>query len=287
MTRWAIQVSWHETPHLSEAARADLIKSYPLHERDARTQGVPALGSGRIYPIDESEIIVEPFQFPPWFRQVYALDVGWNRTAALWGALDPENDILYLTSEHYRAQAEPPIHAEAIKARGKWIPGVIDPAARGRSQHDGEQLIAIYRGLGLNLITADNAVESGIFETWQRLSTGRIKVFRPLQNFLAEYRLYRRDEKGKVVKDNDHLLDCLRYLVMSGISIARGMPYGLAISSPGLPPHMSAGPRHEYQHDPFAEMSGDHTPQGRFGRRSRHTSEHDPFAGERDPWQRG
>ncbi len=241
------------------------------------------LGAGRIFPIDEAEIIVEPFQFPPWYRQVYALDVGWNRTAALWGALDPENDVLYLTSEHYRSQAEPPIHAAAIKARGDWQPGVIDPAARGRSQHDGEQLIAIYRGLGLSLVTADNAVEAGIYAVWDRLSTGRIKVFRPLQNFLAEYRLYRRDEKGKVVKDNDRLIDCLRYMVMSGITLAREMPADLARAR-GLPPYMRQEPRHEYEHDPFTEMDGDRKP---HGRRSRHQAEHNPFAAERDPWQHG
>jgi hypothetical protein len=42
---------------------------------------------------------------------------------------------------------------------------------------------------------------------WRELSAGRIKVFRTLQRFKEEYRVYRRDEKGKVVKKNDHLMD--------------------------------------------------------------------------------
>jgi hypothetical protein len=43
-----------------------------------------------------------------------------------------------------------------------------------------------------------------------------LKIFKSLASFWQEFRLYRRDEKGKVVKHNDHLMDCLRYAVMSG-----------------------------------------------------------------------
>jgi hypothetical protein len=67
-------------------------------------------------------------------------------------------------------------------------------------------------------------VESGIYEVWQRLSTGRIKVFKSCLNLLSEYRIYRRDDKGRVVKENDHALDALRYLVMSGKDIASYAP---------------------------------------------------------------
>ena len=80
------------------------------------------------------------------------------------------------------------------------IPGVIDPAARGRSQHDGEQLLDIYKQLGLKLTVADNGVESGIYSVWERLSSGRLKIFGNMQNLLAEMRIYRRNEKGAVVK---------------------------------------------------------------------------------------
>ena len=103
------------------------------------------------------------------------------------------------------------------------MPGFIDPAARGRSQKDGSQLIADYQALGLNLEVALNAVESGIYEVWTRLSTGRLKVFATMQEWLAEYRLYRRDEKGRVVKTNDHLMDATRYLVsrLDGLRVKR------------------------------------------------------------------
>lgn len=224
MARFCIQADWDDAPHLTADQKANLWASIPEYQRDARARGIPQLGSGAIYPVAESDFLIDPIEFPPWFRKVYAMDVGWKRTACLWGAIDPETDILYIYSEYYRGQAEPPIHATGIRTRGEWIPGVIDPASRGRSQIDGQQLFEDYKGLGLMLIPAINAVEAGIYEVWTRLSTGRLKVFRSCVNFIAEYRIYRRDEKGKIVKENDHLMDCVRYLVMSGLDIAIQSP---------------------------------------------------------------
>ena len=147
------------------------------------------------------------------------MDVGWNRTAVIWGATNPDTEVTYLYSEYYRGQAEPILHAEAIKARGE-MPGVIDPASRGRAQTDGQQLLGMYRRHGLDITLANNAVESGLYNVWQTMSAGKLRVFQNLRNWLSEFRLYRRDEKGRVVKDNDHLMDATRYLVVSGLSRA-------------------------------------------------------------------
>lgn len=215
-----VQATWDDAPHLSEKDKEDMLSLYPIHQRDARTKGIPQLGSGVIYPVPESEFVCAPFEIPPFWRQAYALDVGWNKSAALWGAIDDQSDTIYFFSEHYRGQAEPSVHADAIKSRGESLKGVIDPAARGRAQKDGEQLFQIYTDLGLHLSLADNGVESGIYKVYQRLSSGRIKIFSTCQNLLSELRLYRRDEDGKVVKENDHLCDTLRYWIASAMAIA-------------------------------------------------------------------
>ena len=213
-SKYLVTAGWEHVPHLSDRAKRELLAATMPHLREARSKGIPALGSGAIYPIPESDFLVGDFAIPPHWPRIYALDVGWNRTAALWGAWDRDQDVKYLTAEHYRGQAEPAIHAAAIKA--KKVPrGVIDPAARGRAQKDGEQLLKTYEDNGLKLVIANNAVESGLYEVWQRLSTGRLKVFRSLSNWLNEYRLYRRDERGRIVKENDHLMDCTRYLVLA------------------------------------------------------------------------
>lgn len=212
--KYVIMATWDDAPHLSEQEKQDLWESIPPYQRDARAKGIPQLGAGAIYPIPESDLSCDPFEIPEHWPRIYGLDVGWNRTAAVWAAWDRDSDIVYLYSEHYRGQAEPSIHADAIRARGKWIPGEIDPAARGRGQKDGQQLMSAYLDLGLNVIAAENAREAGIHNVFLRMSTGRLKVFKTLQNWFQEFRLYRRDEKGQVVKEGDHLMDATRYLIM-------------------------------------------------------------------------
>lgn len=222
--RVMVNAGWDDVPHLSEKDKEEVLQNTLPYLRDARSKGTPSLGAGAIFPVPESEIVVQPFRVPAEWPACYALDVGWNRTAALWGAWDREIDTVYLVAEHYRGQAEPPIHAAAIRAKGDWIPGVIDPAARGRAQDDGRKLMKLYRDLGLDLQPADNAVEAGLQDVWIRLSTGRLKVFKSLTHWLAEYRMYRRDEKGRIVEGNDHLMDDTRYLIRSGLKRARVRP---------------------------------------------------------------
>jgi len=220
-SKYMVTAGWDDAPHLTLDAKRDLLEATPPYLRDARSKGIPSLGSGAIYPIPESDIAVAYFNIPVWWPRCYGLDVGWNRTAALWAAWDPSTGICYLYAEHYRGIAEPAVHAEAIKARGAWMSGVCDPAARGSSQRDGEKLLDLYRQLGLNLTLADNAVDAGIYDTWAALSTGRLKVMSHLLNFFNEYRLYRRDENGRIVKKHDHLMDVMRYLVRSGRTVAK------------------------------------------------------------------
>lgn len=230
--RALIRMTLLDAGHYS-AAQADAIeRSYPPHERDARCRGIPKLGAGAIYPLAREEIEVKPFAIPDHWPRVFGLDVGWNRTAAVWGAVNRESDTLYIYHEYYGSQSPPAVHAAAIKAPGAWIPGVIDPASRGRSQIDGTNLMDEYRKLGLNLLPADNSRESGLYAVWDRLSTGRLKIFSTCENWFAEQATYRRDENGKVVKEYDHLMDATRYMVMSGVTVARYKP-GSKKSNPG------------------------------------------------------
>ena len=142
------------------------------------------------------------------------------------GAREPASGVIFLYSEHYQGQGEPASHAQAIRGRGDWIPGVIDPACLGSSQIDGRTLMHVYSNLGLHLSPAENAVEAGITEVWNLLVSGRLKVMESLSNWLREFRKYHRDDKGsgKIVKRDDHLMDATRYLVISGRSLMRLQP---------------------------------------------------------------
>lgn len=234
-SRKLITAGWDDVPHLDERAKAELLAETPPWLREARSKGIPSLGAGAIYPIPFDQVKVDPFPIPNWWPRCYALDVGWNWTAALWMAYDRETLTRYLYAEYKAGEALPSVHADAIKARGLWIPGLIDPSANNRNPRDGERLMADYEGLGLNLTPANNAVESGLVGCWRELSIGRIKVFSTLQRFQEEYRVYRRDEKGKVVKKNDHIMDDMRYLYNSGFGVMKVKPASTSDAVPAAP----------------------------------------------------
>lgn len=217
--KFVVKAGWEDVPHLSAEWKQKTLASYAPWEVGARTKGEPSLGAGAVYPIPETEIVVDPFEIPSYWPKAYGLDVGWNRTAAIWAALCPDDNRIYLYSEHYVGAEKPPVHASAIKARGEWVFGAIDPRSDSRSQADGNSLLQLYIDEGLHLVPADNSVESGIYKVWDGLASGQVKVFKTCSNWLAEYRIYRRDENGKVVKKNDHLMDATRYLFSTGLEL--------------------------------------------------------------------
>ena len=218
MSKYVVSCEWDEVPHLSEDYKKSLLAAYAPHEREARRKGIPAIGSGKIYPVLEDEILIDPFPIPSHYLRCYGLDPGQTRTAAIWGAIDPDTGIIYLYSEYYKGQVEFAIHAAAIKSRGRWIQGAADWAG---TVDDRRRVIDMYiQDYELLLTPADKAVEAGIQKVWEYMSTGKLKVFNTLSNWLGEFRVYARNDRGQVIKRNDHLMDATRYLVMTGIQYA-------------------------------------------------------------------
>jgi phage terminase large subunit-like protein len=221
--RAAIAIGWDDIPWMSEKAKQEILESTPEHLKKVVSQGIPSIGDGAVYTIPLSEVLLkqeEVFPIPAHYKKLYGMDVGWNRTAAVFGAQDPDTGIVYIYAEHYVEHQPPEVHAARIKAiAGDWMVGLIDPASK-QPALDGKVALTEYRRLGLRLREADNAREAGIMKVNSMLSQGMLKFFpnvtRNLQN---EYILYSR-ENGKIVKENDHALDALRYLVM-GLQFAK------------------------------------------------------------------
>lgn len=217
-----VQATWDDTNHLSKKEKDLLRQSLRPHEIEAREKGIPSIGTGKIYPIKEEDILTEPFAIPDTFKRCFGMDFGWtNPTAVVWGAIDPESGILYIYDCYAASQLSPAEHAEAIKLRGEYIAGVCDPAGGLSLQNNGISLIDLYAKSGIHLTKADNSVEAGIMYVYELFKQGKVKVFSNLEPWLREFRLYRRNEKGLIVKRDDHLMDATRYMLVSGQVLAR------------------------------------------------------------------
>lgn len=227
--KFVANVTWDDIPHISKAKQEELMATYDDEStRLARSRGIPGLGAGLIYPINQENVSFK-ISREMWGRieqlpRAYAMDIAYTSsgvTAALWGAYEEKTDTWYIYDEYYSKGASTADHAAALKAKGgKWMSGVIDPAAeRGISVDDTRKIITMYNDLGLYLSKANNSVFAGIETCKSRFLSGRLKICFTMCPYLAkEIRLYRKDEKGEIIKKDDHLVDCLRYLIMSGQS---------------------------------------------------------------------
>ena len=100
----------------------------------------------------------------------------------------------------------------------------MDVTTGGSNRRDGYDLVGLYRELKLKLTGVLGCDEAGILKVSQRMNSGRLKVFRPLENFFHEYRLYRRNEHGQVMEEQNQLMNCLRLLCVSGEHQMRTKP---------------------------------------------------------------
>ena len=222
-TKAVIVAGWDDAPWLSAEDKKAQIAEIPAHVLSAATTGLPGIGSGTVFTTPLEEVVTSDFPIPTHWKHICGMDVGWNFTGAVQIVQNPDNSQCFIVSEHKRGQAEPAIHARAIKNWGEWIPVEIDPASKCRSQSDGKQLFNLYRKEGLRLIEADNAVDTGILLMQQMFATGQLKIFASCLNFQKEYVTFSRDENGKIIKKNDHLCDAARYALM-GLAHARVKP---------------------------------------------------------------
>jgi phage terminase large subunit-like protein len=222
-SRVYVLAGWENAPHIPITEQKRLISTYGPHEIEARTKGIPSLGSGMVYPVPESLITCDPFVIPDHWPRVFGLDFGWkDPTACLFAAHDTDNDVVYIYAEYSISELSPQHHAaELIKQGAGWMHGVYDPFGNHSNQKDGSKLADLYRQCGVKQLSkADNSREIGVMKVLQRMQNGKLFIVNSLHKTLREYRMYARKE-GIIKDGNDHLMDCLRYLIMSGLPLAK------------------------------------------------------------------
>lgn len=231
-----INAEWKDAAHLmvgdelTERAK-QLWEAFPSHEREMRSRGIPMMGSGLIFPFTEEQIAIDPIEIPRHWPRIIGVDFGHDHPfGAAQLAWDRDHDIVYVVSDYAESRAIPAIHAAAVRPWGSWLPVAWPADGLNTEKSTGDELRKSYSDEGLNMLQAwatnspdsaqgqqegdgGNSVEASILAMYERMDTGRWKVFKTCRNWLAEQRTYHRKD-GKIVKVRDDVISASRYASM-------------------------------------------------------------------------
>lgn len=229
-----INAGWDDAPHLDPDWKRDQLLRYPPHERDARTKGIPQLGTGRVFPFSDDDVMVSPFEIPAHYAQIIGIDFGsgtegGHPSATVKLAYDRDADIVYVVQAHKKKGLDALQHSEQIKKMGGDVYGLQIPVSW---PHDGVNTIKggatklhrLYRQHNVYLlgrtarydenIGGAQPTEPIVMEVIERIQTGRFKVFSNLDGWFAEFRNYHRNDRGRLVDRMDDILKATFYALM-------------------------------------------------------------------------
>jgi phage terminase large subunit-like protein len=221
--RYVQMMTIEDVDHFSVEEKQRIIASYPKHEVEARTKGIPILGSGRIFPVEESKIVCEHRDFPSHWPRIGGMDFGWDHPfAAVELVWDRDSDVVYVNRVHRLKEATPIEHAAAIRSWGRDLRWAWPrDGKRETLEGAGIALAEQYRAQGLYMLPehaqfedGSVSVEAGLMVMLDRMRTGKLKVLKEHLDWWEEFRLYHRKD-GKVVKEGDDLLCATRCALMS------------------------------------------------------------------------
>ena len=179
-----------------------------------------------MFPVEESKIAIDNRDFPSHWPRIGGMDFGWDHPfAAVELVWDRDVDCVYVARTHRLKEASPIVHAAALRAWGKELRWAW-PRDGNRETLEGAgiALSRQYADQGLNMLSEfahfvegtgqkSVSVEAGLMDMLQRMESGRFKVFKHLNDWFEEFRLYHRKD-GKVVKEGHDLMCATRYALM-------------------------------------------------------------------------
>ena len=222
-SKWLTMAGWNDAPHLTEQAKEELRRAYASrpHELRARELGIPVLGSGAVFPVNEDDIKIDPIPIPDSWPQIAGMDFGWDHPfATVTLAWNRDIDCIYVTRDFRESQMTPVAAKVALHAWDKWLPWAWPHDGLQHDKGSGEQLAEQYREVGFDMlperatfVDGTHGVEAGISEMLNRMQTGRWKVFSTCGLWIEEFRLYHRKD-GLIVKLRDDVISASRYAMM-------------------------------------------------------------------------
>jgi phage terminase large subunit-like protein len=214
--------------HFTAEERQARIDAFPAHERSARANGTPMLGSGSVFPgvTEESLYVDMPLSsIQKHWGLLWGIDFGIAHPyGAVLCAYDRDRDCIYVIDCFKVSNATPREHAHRMQTVAPFALVAWPHDGEAREHGTGEPLAAQYKKMGLRMLPGHSAYPDGNFQTeagiqdmWQRMKDGRLKVNRHLTEWFSEFRTYHRknDNTGQIVKVFDDLMSATRMAVMS------------------------------------------------------------------------
>lgn len=225
---WTTTKEWKDCPHMTPEVIERMLLSYPEHERKTRMKGIPTMGRGAAYPVDLDLIMCDPiYPMPSWWRQIVGIDFGIGHPfAACWLAYDPHTDTVYVIDEYRAAGGTPNDHVPAIRGRGDWIPCSWPHDGDNKEKGSGLALKVSYMEAGLTTMLpfsarysddgpgGGQARDPATYEILARMRSGRFKIYRTCTMLCEELQMLHRDDKGKIVAEDEDIESGMRYAYM-------------------------------------------------------------------------
>ena len=220
--QFCMRKGWDDAPHLDERVKEELLASFPAHQREMRTKGVPMLGHGRIYDLAEEDVVCGPFDIPRHFRVIDGMDFGWDHPQAhVQLVIDPDSETFYVTRSWRKRHALADVAWGAVKAWAKDVPTAWPADGLQTEKGSGKQQRRYYTEAGFRMLTehatwadGSNGVEAGLMEIRDLMLKGKFKFFAGQRDAMDEFLQYHRDENGRLVKVGEDILDAVRYAYM-------------------------------------------------------------------------
>ncbi len=226
-SKYTARIGWSNSPHLDEDWKQSALAQWKIvdpNNIEARTEGYAAMGSGRVYPVNEEFVVVSKFKIPSYWPRCYGMDPGMANFAVVWVAEDPNTGVKYIYDEYKQGHVNYSIHTDAIKQRGSWIPGGIDPHEAVKPRDTGESVQTYFEANDLHLTAAKGDPDALRIRIRAMYDAGSLKIMDNCTGVIEELRTYRYDKNdpNKIERhQEDHRMDAKMYALCVFDNIAQ------------------------------------------------------------------
>jgi phage terminase large subunit-like protein len=239
------RISSGEVRHISKARREELAANYAEHEREARLEGTPQLGTGPVFPLELLPALVKTFNpdaLPSWARWVCGIDFGFQHPfGAVLIAWDHQSGNVWVVDSFRMERSSALYHVQRIHSmtRGLRIPIAWPHDGATHDKGSGLPLAQQYKNFGANMLprhatnhgTQHNNIEPALEEMRDLMFAGKLTIASHNNELLDELRNYHRDENFRIVKQREDLVSALRYAIMmrrsgKALSACEGVGFG-------------------------------------------------------------